>query len=103
MQIQDYLSKRNICYKNNMTDNCLTFDNINIIFDKFYKDKFINNGNPDKDKKYILTSVAIAIRCIRYHRFMGKTLSDSNHDVMQVGQLLTDEQYNFILSQQNNK
>ncbi len=90
------LTKNNVCYPNNLKDNCLTPDNIETIFNQFYKDKRIDNGNPDRDEKYVLTAVAIVKNRKIYHKYKSKTISNNNFDVLRVGDLLSEEQYEFI-------
>lgn len=92
------LSKNNVCYPNDLKDNCLTPANIGFIFEKFYKGKVIDNGNPDRDESYVLTSAAIVRNRKIYHKTKGKTLSNSNFDVLRIGDPLTDEQYEYILN-----
>ena len=92
------LTSDNICYPSNLENNRLSLCNIQIIFNHFYKDKAIDNSNPDRDEKYILTPAAIVKSRTSYHKFNGKTLSSDNFDVLRVGDELTEEQYNFILS-----
>jgi hypothetical protein len=91
------LTENNVCYPNDMKNNCLTLDNIEIIFNQFYRDKVIDNGNPDNDEKYVLTNVAIVKNQRIYHNYKSKTISDENFDVLRVGDLLTEEQYEYIL------
>lgn len=91
------LTEKNVCYPNDMKNNCLTLDNIEIIFNQFYRDKVIDNGNPDRAEKYVLTNVAIVKNRRIYHKYKGETISDENFDVLRVGDLLTEEQYEYIL------
>lgn len=90
------LTENNVCYPNNLKDNYLTLDNIKIIFNQFYKDKIIDNGNPDRDEKYVLTAVAIVKNRKIYHKYKSKTISNNNFDVLRVGDSLSEEQYEFI-------
>lgn len=90
------LTKNNLCYPNNLKEGCLTLDNIEIVFNQFYKGKIIDDGNPDRDNRYILTSVAIIINRKRYHRYKTKVLSDKNHDILRIGDSLSKEQYEFV-------
>lgn len=92
------LSERNVCYPRDLRDNCLTPENIGYIFEKFYKDKVIDNGNPDRNESYVLTSFAIAINRKIYHKTKSKTLSNDNFDVLRIGDPLTDEQHEYILN-----
>ncbi len=89
------LTENNVCYPNNLKDNCLTPDNIEIIFNQFYKDKIIDSGNPDRDEKYVLTAVAIVINRNIYHKYKSKTISNDNFDVLRIGDSLSVEQYEF--------
>lgn len=91
------LTEKNVCYPNDMKNNCLTLDNIEIIFNQFYRDKVIDNGNPDWAEKYVLTNVAIVNNRRIFHKYKTKTISDEDFDVLRVGDLLTEEQYEYIL------
>lgn len=92
------LSECNVCYPRDLKDNCLTPANIGYIFEKFYKDKIIDNGNPDRNESYVLTSSAIVSNRKIYHKTKSKTLSNDNFDVLRIGDPLTDEQYEYILN-----
>ncbi len=92
------LSEHNVCYPKDLKDNYLTPANIRFIFENFYKDKVIDNGNPDRDESYVLTSVAIVRNRKIYHKTKSKTLSNDNFDVLRIGEPLTDEQYAYILN-----
>ena len=91
------LTEKNVCYPNDMKNNCLTLDNIEIIFNQFYRDKVIDNGNIDMDEKYVLTNVAIVKNRRIFHKYKTKTISNADFDVLRVGDLLTEEQYGYIL------
>jgi len=90
----------NVCYPNNLGNNCLTIDNIRVIFDEFYKDKVIENSNPDRDEQFVLTSVSIGVQCKQYHKSESKTISSSFTPVLRIGDLLSDAQHAFMLSRQ---
>jgi hypothetical protein len=87
-----------VCYPNKLEDNCLSLDNIEIVYNQFYKNKVIDNGNPDRDSKYVLTPVAIVENRKIYHKYKGGTISDDNFDVLRIGDSLSEEQYSYILS-----
>lgn len=95
------LSENNICYPNDLKENVLTPNNIGFIFEKFYKGKIIDNGNPDRDESYVLTSTAIVINRKTYHKTKSKTLSNNDFNVLRIGEPLTDEQYEYILNRKN--
>lgn len=95
------LSEHNVCYPNELKENCLTPANIGFIFEKFYKDKVIDNGNHDRDESYVLTSAAIVRNRKIYHKTKSKILSNNNFDVLRIGDQLTDEQYGYILNSKN--
>jgi len=95
------LSENNVCYPNDLKENCLTPANIGFIFENFYKGKVIDNGNPDRDESYVLTSTAIVRNRKIYHKTKGKTLSNDNFDVLRIGDPLTEEQYEYILNRKN--
>ena len=90
------LTENNVCYPNDLRENTLTPDNIGIIFNQFYRDKVIDNGNPDRDERYVLTATAIVINRKIYHKYKSKTLSNDNFDVLRIGDSLSKEQYEFI-------
>lgn len=94
------ISEHNICYPNDLQENTLTPANIGIIFEKFYKGRVIDNGNPDRSESYVLTSTSIAKNRIIYHKTKSETLSNENFDVLCIGEKLTEEQYKYILSVQ---
>lgn len=87
-----------VCYPNKLEDNCLSLGNIELIYNQFYKDKVIDNGNPDRDSKYVLTPVAIVENRKIYHKYKSKTIANDNFDVLRIGDLLSDEQYDYILN-----
>lgn len=90
------ITDKNVCYPNKLEDNCLTLDNIEAIYSQFYKDKVIDNGNPDRDSKYVLTLVAIVENRKIYHKSNGKTVANDNFDVLKIGDLLSEEQNDYI-------
>ena len=92
------INSKNVCYPNNLGDNHLSLDNIEIVFEGFYKNKIIDNGNPDRDEKYVLKSVSIGIDRHIYHKSKSKTISSDYFAVLQIGDLLTEEQHSFVLS-----
>jgi hypothetical protein len=87
-----------ICYPNNLEDNCLSLDNIKAVYNQFYKDKAIDNGNPDLDCKYALTPVAIVKNEQQYHKYKGGIISNNDYDVLRIGDSLSEEQYSYILN-----
>jgi len=92
------ISEHNVCYPNDLKDNCLTPANIGSIFEKFYKGKVIQNGLRDSHESYVLTSIAIVRRRENYHKTKAKTLSSNDFDVLLIGDPLTDEQYAYMLN-----
>ena len=97
------INSKNVCYPNNLGDNHLSLDNIEIVFEGFYKNKIIDNGNPDRDEKYVLKSVSIGIDRRIYHKSNSKTISSDYFAVLQIGDLLTEEQHSFVLSKRGGR
>jgi hypothetical protein len=95
------LSEHNVCYPADLKENCLMPANIGSIFEKFYKGKVIDNGNPDRDESYVLTPTAIVRNRKIYHKTKSKTLSNDNFDVLRIGEPLTDEQYEYIMDRKS--
>lgn len=87
-----------ICYPNNLKSDELTFENIEKIYYQFYYKKYIDTGNPDKDCQYKLTPIAIVKNCKKYHKYKGKTLSDTDSDVIRIGDKLHPEHIEYLNS-----
>ena len=85
-----------LCYPNNLKNDTLTFDNIEKIYYQFYDKKSIDTGNLDRDCYYRLTTIAIVENCKKYHKTRGKILSDSDYDVLTIGDKLNDEHIKFL-------
>jgi hypothetical protein len=85
-----------ICYPNNLKLDELTFDNIEKIYYQFYDKKFIDTGNPDRDCHYKLTTVAIVKNCKKYHKTKGKTLSDTDSEILTIGDKLNDKYIEYL-------
>jgi len=87
-----------ICYPNNLQSDELTFENIEKIYYHFYDKKFIDTGNPDRDCNYGLTTTAIIKNCKKYHKYKGKTLSNTNSDVLRIGDKLYPKHIEYLNS-----
>lgn len=85
-----------ICYPNKPEEGTLTLGNIRLIYDKFFRDKYIDNGNPDRDEQYDLTSVAIVINRTIFHKSKSKVISNDIFNALRVGDKLSEEQRQFI-------
>ena len=85
-----------ICYPEKLDKGFLTLTNIGLIYDKFFKDKYIDNGNPDRDEKYAMTSVAIIMNRTIFHKSKSMVLSRDNFDVLRVGDRLSEEHNQFL-------
>jgi len=96
------ITDKNVCYPNKMEDNCLTPCNIEVIYNQFYKDKIIDNRNPDRDSKYVLTPVAILENRKIYHKSKSKTIANDDFDVLRIGDLLSEEQNHYIQKLRSN-
>lgn len=88
-----------VCYPNKPAEGTLTLENIELIYDNFYKDKYIDNGNPDRDEQYSATSVAIIVNRKIYHKSLSKTLSNDSFEILKVGDKLSEEQCQFLAKQ----
>ncbi len=93
------LSKKNICYPNYLSDDVLNMKNIEFIFNSFYKNLSIETNDLDRDEKYVLTPLSIAINSKRYHKYKSKTLSDITTDVLRIGDTLSNEHIEFLKAQ----
>lgn len=88
-----------VCYPKKPAEGTLTLENIKLIYDNFYKDKYIDNGNPDRDEHYSATSVAIIVNRKIYHKSLSKTLSNDSFEILKVGDSLSEEQCQFLAKQ----
>lgn len=95
------LAQNNICYPINLKDSQLNLDNIKTIFINFYKGKEIKNDNLDRHQCYVLTPTAIIIKTEVFHKKKSKTINTLYSDVLRIGDQLTNEQYEFIISRKN--
>lgn len=85
-----------ICYPYYLKSDELTFENIEKIYYQFYDKKLIDTGNLDRDCHYKLTSVAIVKNCKKYHKYKSKTLSDTDSDVIRIGDKLHEEHIEYL-------
>jgi len=85
-----------ICYPNKLRLDELTLENIKEIYYHFYDKKYIDTGSPDRDCKYKLTFIAIVENCKKYHKYKTKTLSDTNSNVIRVGDKLHKEHIKYL-------
>jgi len=92
-----------ICYPNNLKSDELTFENIEKIYYHFYDKKYIDTGSPDRDCQYRLTSAAIIENCKRYHKYRSKTLSNTDSDVIRIGNKLHPEHIDYLNSLKGSK
>lgn len=92
------IKSNNICYPNNLGIDFLLLENIELIYNQFYKDKVIENRDPDCSEKYALTSVAIIRSRTKYHKYKSKIISNHSFDVQRVGDILTKEQKDYLVN-----
>lgn len=85
-----------ICYPKQPEEGTLTLGNIGLIYEKFFKGKYIDNGNPDRDEQYEITSVAIVINRRIFHKSRSEVVSNDVFDVLRVGERLSEEQCRFL-------
>ncbi len=85
-----------ICYLNKREEGTLTPENIKPIYDKFFKDRYIDNGNPDRNEEYAMTPVAIIINVETYHKSKSGVKSSRSFDVLKIGDKLSEEQRQFL-------
>ena len=90
-----------VCYPNNTGDKTLTLDNIEEIYERFYKGISIDNGNPDRDEQYQSRTTSIVINRRTFHKSKGGVISDIDFDVLRIGDALTEEQWQFLSSNEN--
>lgn len=86
-----------ICYPNWIDGTYLSVENIETIYNYFYKGKEIDTMNSDIISEYCLHSAAIVeFRC-KYHKDNGKLLSRDYLDVIRVGDRLSQAQMDYLL------
>lgn len=85
-----------ICYPNKPEEDTLTLVNIGLIYDNFFKDKYIDNGNPDRDEQYDITPVAIIKTRKVFHKTKSSVISTGKFDVLRIGDRLSMEQCQFL-------
>lgn len=85
-----------VCYPNKLKLNVLTIDNIEIIFNNFYKEKYIETNNLDLDCKYKISHISIVKNCRKFHKTKGGVVSDSDTDVLKIGDKLNEDQLIFL-------
>lgn len=88
----------NICYPGGLTDKHLNFENINDIFEKFYKGKPVDIHTRNSDTKYYLTDIGIYTEKKQYHRRHARVERVIRTPVFSIGQVLTEEQINYLES-----
>lgn len=87
---------RTICYTNKTGEGTLTLENIETIYNHFFKGKYIDNGNPDRDEQYGLTSVAIIVNRKIFHKSKSEVISDDDFEILRIGDKLSKEQCHFL-------
>lgn len=97
-EYKNYNLKNDICYPNNLNENFLTFGNISLIYNHYYKDKLIGYDNPDREERYSTDSIGITHAVKVYHKNRSKIIHDGVTYVMRVGDLLTNEQKDYLIN-----
>lgn len=85
------------CYPNQSLAGALSFDNINLIFDKFYKDKVIDDDY-DASEDHGISPIGIARYYQKYHKSQSKTIASSRHDIVTIDEKPPDEHITFLES-----
>ena len=93
--------ERTICYPNTPGAKTLTLSNIKLVYEEFFKDKYIDNGDPDRDEQYALTPVAIIKTRRIFHKSKSGVISDDIFDVLRIGENLSEEQCQFLSAAQS--
>lgn len=88
-----------VCYPNSPEINTLTLENIELIYDHFFKGKYIETNNDDRAEVYVLTPTSIAIQFTHYDKSSSKTVASGCDDVLTVGDKLTSEQIQLLAGQ----
>lgn len=86
-----------ICYPNNLGTDRLTFENIEIIYNNFYKDKEDCMDSETRSCSYYLREIAISIICNTYTKHMGECRGSQETSVLKIGDKLTDEMIKFLV------
>ena len=85
-----------ICYPNRVDHTFLTMDNMEAIYDRFYRDKEVETLNPDRISEYAMHPSGIVEFRQRYHKDNGKLLSKDYISVLSLGDRLTQEQLEYL-------
>ncbi|UOG91413.1 MAG: hypothetical protein L3K52_14580 [Candidatus Thiothrix sulfatifontis] len=94
----------NICYPYNDEQDCLKLNNINLIFDKFYKDVSLSAHSTNGDKSYYkvnLEKVGI-VRMDNHYKLSYKMTASGDRDewipvvIKKIGDKLSEEQIDYL-------
>jgi len=87
--------KGTICYPNNLKGDQLTFDNITLIYEKFYKNKKARETET-RSCKYQIKTTGIVEYCQRYSKHMGKPQGSHESFILKIGDKLSKEHIEYL-------